>query len=225
MDEAIAAEASASARAQVAMKEALDTFRHYYRWLATAHGGSLNDQAADAEMRIRQAVMILTRIDELLAYHRQIEAQIAFNFDLYKIDPDRAISEFRDRCQGPTAVALKSFENSDWLHLLTEQFYWVTFRARSALRHLPDLGKFDAQGVRNMRNKLIEHPEGRDSLIFNAGFGFGGPRGPILAASRTDQQSNRWPDAGLFPNAEEFATNLVMCIGASAAGPPTNVLA
>lgn len=203
------------------MKEALTTFRHYYRWLDFAHSGALNDQAIDAEKRIVQALMILTRIDELLAHQRQLQIQIEVDVDLYPIDPERAIREWHDRCQGTAGEAVTSSENFDWLQLFTEQFYWVAFRARSAMRQLPELGKFDPEGVRNTRNKLIEHPESKDSLIFNGGFAFGGPKGPVLAAARKDQQSDKWPDAGLFPNAEEFAIELIARIVTSTAGPPT----
>jgi len=220
MDELRAKEERASQNACLAMEDALEAFRHYYRWLDKAHAGALNDQGCSAEKRLKQAVLVLERIDQLLAHERSLGKSLELDYDLYQREPDKAVAEWRARVQGDEGGAVTESRDWEWLELLSEQFYWVAFRARSAMRHLPGLEKFEAQGVRNTRNKLIEHPEGSDSRVFNGGFAFGSERGPVLAALRTDQQPDAWPDAGLFPNVREFASNLMASVATSGAGPP-----
>ena len=94
------------------------------------------------------------------------------------------------------------------LRTLTEAFYYIAARTRSVLRsgELPGLKSFECPGVRNVRNKLLEHPEGADSRVFTAGFGFGGDTGPHVKAVRRTGQEDIFPDAGLYKNAQEFQT-------------------
>lgn len=104
------------------------------------------------------------------------------------------------------------------LRTLTEAFYWVASRTRAVLRSgaLPGLESFECVGVRNVRNKLLEHPEGRDSKVFTASFAFGGVNGPHIKAARRVGQEEVFPDAGLYPNAqafqEEFERLLRVCM-------------
>jgi hypothetical protein len=72
---------------------------------------------------------------------------------------------------------------------------------------MPELNSFEAAGVRDVRNHLIEHPEGRGSQVLSQSFAFGGPNGPIVKALR-DTSETAHPDAGLYANAREFAVNL-----------------
>lgn len=70
------------------------------------------------------------------------------------------------------------------------------------------LTSFECEGVRNVRNKLIEHAEGADSQVTIQSFGWGAAHGPVLKAARYHGQETVFLDAGLFRNAEEFRGNL-----------------
>jgi hypothetical protein len=113
------------------------------------------------------------------------------------VPPDWPLS--RADCERITELMFK-------IQLYTECFYYVAGRARSILRTLPNLKSFDAQGVRNVRNHLIEHPEGKASGVLSRSFAFGGKHGPMVKAIR-DSGETAFPDAGLFVNAREFAKN------------------
>jgi hypothetical protein len=99
------------------------------------------------------------------------------------------------------------------LKILTEGFYYCAARARAIARNsrapLPGLGSFECTGVRDVRNKLLEHPEGSDSGVLVVSFGRGGTDGPVIKPLRQLSQVNVFPDAGLFRNAEQFRVNLV----------------
>jgi hypothetical protein len=102
-----------------------------------------------------------------------------------------------------------AFRASDEIELLAECFYYVAFRAQRLIASLPELGGFEAIGVRDVRNHLIEHPERKDSGVVNRGFQFGADRGPVLRAVRLDTDPKDWQDPGLYANAMEFRNKLV----------------
>ena len=96
------------------------------------------------------------------------------------------------------------------LELLTEHFYYIAFRLRGIIKHLPGLKSFESQGMRDVRNKLIEHPDkDKDSQIFIRSFGFGNKEiGPVIKAIRYSDQVNIFPDKGLYLNAFELKENI-----------------
>lgn len=98
------------------------------------------------------------------------------------------------------------------IELLTESFYYMAFRMRQLLKHnskpLPELHKFECVGVRNVRNKLIEHPEEKGSGVILQSFGVGGEQGPTLKVERPAGQENIFPDAGLKANSTEIRDEL-----------------
>jgi hypothetical protein len=62
------------------------------------------------------------------------------------------------------------------MQLFTECFYYIAERLRNALRKskpVRGLESFRCDGARNVRNHLIEHPEGKDSQVFMQGGGMG----------------------------------------------------
>jgi hypothetical protein len=95
------------------------------------------------------------------------------------------------------------------IEMLTESFYYLAGRMRTLLRQgpLPGLKSFECKGVRNVRNKLLEHPE-KESQVFLQSFGVGGEEGPTLKVERPKGQETIFPDAGLWANAAEFKDNL-----------------
>lgn len=80
--------------------------------------------------------------------------------------------------------------------------------------------------MRNVRNQLIDHPEGKESRIFAQSFSYGGPEGPKLKSVRqgetvyagdgsplssleaADPAQHDWVDGGLYVNAAEMVKAL-----------------
>jgi hypothetical protein len=86
-----------------------------------------------------------------------------------------------------------------------EAFYWFAWRTRQAFDFVPGLKSFDCPLVRNIRNRLMEHPEK------GAGFATGnfiiGEGGPIVRPPPKEKLAE-W-DQGLFPNATEYFDNMI----------------
>src|SRR4051812_33311547 len=51
------------------------------------------------------------------------------------------------------------------MEVYTEAFYWISFRLLKVVQHLPGLESYKSVGVRDVRNMLIQHPEGKASGI------------------------------------------------------------
>jgi hypothetical protein len=102
------------------------------------------------------------------------------------------------------------------MRLLTESFYYFAFRTRTILRNdvhrFSGLRTFDCPGVRDVRNHLIEHPEGSHSRIFNRTFAWTMDTGMQLKSGRHEWESSAFHDAGFNANSEEFAERLSSCI-------------
>ena len=96
------------------------------------------------------------------------------------------------------------------MELFTECFYYISHRLLSLLnKGKPILGlKVGFQGARNVRNKLLEHAEGKDSQVFIQSFAWGKEHGPILKAARYAGQEQVFPDKGLYANAAEIRDEL-----------------
>ena len=117
--------------------------------------------------------------------------------------------------------------------LFAEAFYAFAWRIRGAVRRMPGMRRFDAPGVRMVRNVLLEHLEGqggngprRNSL---ESFAIGG--GDVYLrlgwhvgegdAETMEATMAAYSDKGLLANASEFRTNLesaltrVTIVGAS----------
>lgn len=98
--------------------------------------------------------------------------------------------------------------------IFVESFYFVAFRVRETLirRHsgaylFPDLKGFEATGVRDVRNHLLEHPEKHGGVLPQC-FGLGGHEGPKLKSALRDGDTPDSFDGGLWKNADEFSRNL-----------------
>lgn len=100
------------------------------------------------------------------------------------------------------------------VRLYTESFYYLAFRFCQILTTrnqptgsypLPLLHKFEAVGIREVRNHLLEHPEGRTSQRFSQDHSLGGTNGPQL---KLDSTTSAHRDNGLFANAAEFKQRL-----------------
>jgi hypothetical protein len=104
---------------------------------------------------------------------------------------------------------------SDELWVLLEAFYYSAHRVRDILRDnredLPDLGGFEATGVRDVRNHLVEHPT-RQSGVVVPSLKCGGPVGPQLKAVRFSPDPVGTFDAGLHENCREFLEALAVTL-------------
>lgn len=195
--------------------DAIAAFGEYYRAQAKALGGRFNDYGIEVKKRLVQSKTILERV---VAIHHEGPALLAFmsppkppegeDMNDWLASDEYVLWLARLPSPERKAAAARLGEVAAELELQTECFYWITGRARSVIRLMPGLEGFEAVGVRNVRNKLIEHPEKSDSGVTVASFGWCGPAGPVLKALRPDHQRDIFPDAGLFKNAEEFFQNV-----------------
>jgi hypothetical protein len=101
------------------------------------------------------------------------------------------------------------FEIQDEVRVLLESFYYSAHRVRDILRDgreaLPGVASFEAVGVRNVRNHLVEHPSKKGGVLVPS-IATGGPVGPQLKPLRWSLDESGTHDAGLHANAAEFAT-------------------
>jgi hypothetical protein len=102
-------------------------------------------------------------------------------------------------------------DKSDELRVLLEAYYYSGQRIRDIFRDnkadLPELSSFEAVGVRNVRNHLIEHPT-REAGVIVFSFKCGGPVGPQLKALRWSLDEEGSMDDGLHKNTAEFLSSL-----------------
>lgn len=191
-------------------------FDEYYRWMDKAHQGKLNDQGIDVRKRIVQVRLVLQLLNAALAESREIN-ELADNAANAVEGADDPWAPLKARAAALKPHDRRQRELMDLVELYSETFYWIAGRAIKAANSLPGLKSLSAPGVRDARNQLIEHPEGQASRVFNGGFGYGKPRGPVLAAARSDETPDVWPDAGLFVNADEFSNRFVKALRAARA--------
>lgn len=176
------------------LKPTIDLFDEYYRYEDKRNPDFNKDVASEARKRLVQLNKILERVIAL----EQEEGTIHIPFGMHQKGDNEAV----DR------VIYRKIEITDELEFLTEAFYYFAFRLRRIIRGLPGLNGFECKGVRDVRNKLIEHPEGRDSEVYILSFGHGGEQGPVIKAIRYDHQTEVFKDSGLFTNATELKKNL-----------------
>jgi len=102
--------------------------------------------------------------------------------------------------------------NACEVRMFAEAFYYFAGRLRSILKHkdksCPFLSSFECPGVRDVRNLLIEHPEGQNSRAFTWSWTVGGPNGPVLKVHREADEQLAPGDRGLNVNAQELCDNL-----------------
>jgi hypothetical protein len=162
------------------------------------------DLAAEAGKRLEQLNWILRRVALLEAKDEELRQQL----------PSHEIVDEESRTIRQE-INKRSREISTELGILSEAFYYFAWRAREVLKLLPNLKQFDCEGVRNVRNHLLEHAEKHGQIYINA-LSYGGEQGPTLKAFRFDEQgnfsvreeNNLSHDRGLYVNAAEFRDNL-----------------
>ena len=175
------------------LKSTIDLFDEYYRH-EDENTNFNRDVASEARKRLVQLDGILRRIIALEKEGGTIQLPLG----MHQKGDDEAVDK----------SIYRKIEIEDELEFLTEAFYYFAFRLRRIVRGLSGLNAFECKGVRDVRNKLIEHPEGRDSEVYIVSFGYGGEQGPMIKALRYECQTEVFKDAGLFANATELKDNL-----------------
>lgn len=193
-------------------------FDEYYRLLDSKSAPGFNRElGCEVRERLQQLDYIIERVRELekiaeQALNRAGDAGIAHYEDL----KNRGVPFDSVPLPSSTTITKEEFDThrraSFEIKLLTEAFYYFAGRVRTILRNkqvfLPGLESFECVGVRNVRNKLLEHAEGSDSQVSIQSFGWGSAHGPVLKAVRYGGQEDIFPDGGLYRNAEEFRDTL-----------------
>lgn len=94
------------------------------------------------------------------------------------------------------------------MRIMTEAYYYFAFRLRQILRNKTHpffgLSSFESPGVRNVRNHLIEHPEGSSSGIFNQTFSWSRETGMHLKSGRQVWEAGELQDAGFVAKSREY---------------------
>ena len=91
------------------------------------------------------------------------------------------------------AAISASEQNSFEMEIFVEGFYYLAWRLRNVIQRLPGLKKFESQGVLNVRNHLIEHPEKKDSGVIHGCMSSGNKEtGPVLKSTRLPLDNTSW---------------------------------
>ncbi len=192
-------------------------FDQYYRNQGKKETPGFNSGlGVEVRERLQQLNYIVSRVQELeliaTRTHYRCQAVLTAHIE----DLERRGIPYKKASAPRFHITREEFEAerkaSFEMKLLTEAFYYLAGRVRTILRNkqnpLPGLNNFECKGVRNVRNKLLEHAESKDSSISSQSFAWGASRGPVLKAVRRIDQKHIFPDNGLYVNAKEFRDNL-----------------
>lgn len=195
-------------------KGTIALFDEYYRKMEAEQPGFNRDLAMEVRERLEQ-------LDYIVERARDLEHQVGLPrrkfMESYEAEQKAAVEHCREPSMAAINIDITEDEKQQMskasfeLQLFTETFYYFAFRTRQILQNpkagVLGLSGFECKGVRDVRNKLIEHVEGKDSQIFIRSFASGGLGGPIIKGPRYDGQ-HHFQDAGLYTNAEEFRDDL-----------------
>jgi hypothetical protein len=156
--------------------------QEYTNWAFQTDNAFSQDHANELRERIQQLDFLAIRIAEC----EKKQARLGFE------EPSGQLSNFLE------------------MRLYVEAFYYFAFRIRNILRRdlLPGLKFFECVGVRDVRNHLIEHPEGKSAGDIQQSFGFDPERGMTLKGSMAFAQPDTFRDPGFRANSCEFKAAL-----------------
>ena len=150
-----------------------------------------------------QRVMIDPDVFALDAVIYKKLSQVAWIYGLCEAHHSRFL---RESASVPD-ISPTMFQLSLELETLTEAFYLFAFALREALDRHPRYRRFDAPGIRNVRNRLIIHPEGeKERAKIYPSFGIGSEGGPAIKDYLGPTGS--FDDPGLFVNAAQLRDRL-----------------
>lgn len=182
------------------MQAAYARLQDHYRWSDTEFSGEHNEMGVEAYNRLSQTIRL---VEKVVVFLEQVAAGP-------QIPSFATGEEFHAWVQEHGyEVAQAQHKNVDDMQIFTDCAYLLAWRASGAIDKLPGLNGFKPVGVRDVRNKLIEHVDGKDIGILMNSFGWGGPQGPVVRAIRTEDKKDLFPDAGLFVNMTAYSDDLV----------------
>jgi len=169
----------------------------------------------EVQGRMKQMDFMISRIRALLSRteesdeiaRRELQATLEKSPTLSDPTQTEALEGLRAHLQSIAPIMINDIE----ITVMTEAFYYCAGRTRTVMRLkglFPALGSFEAHGVRDVRNHLLEHPEGSHSTVIENGMAFGAESGPVIKGLRRTGKVHVFPDRGLYVNAQEFASNL-----------------
>jgi hypothetical protein len=98
------------------------------------------------------------------------------------------------------------------VELFADAFYWIAWRLREIIRRLPGMHKFDPEGIRSVRNHIVEHPERHLKLTPARDLALSRTEGVMLRPS-TFREHDASLDQGLVANAAELRDRLIAALG------------
>ncbi len=131
-----------------------------------------------------------------------------FKIKLKRADPnipiklDNATKAYSRGTQGIFSVG-EITKTERKLERITAEFYKLANRITHITENLPNLSSFKCKTIRIIRNKLIEHPEGKESGITHDSFSYSKNEGPYIKGLRKGNQT-QYMDQGFKKNSEEF---------------------
>lgn len=189
------------------LKPTIKHFEDYVKAARQKDASAIHfELAVEAVERLKQLDLLLTRV-AVIQRHISTSRNLCIRDFLLSIEATPVGLESADEGQ----VIAEGFFHA---RLYAETFYYLAFRFRqilttknSATRKytFPNLKSFEATGVRDVRNHLLEHPERRTSQVFSRDHSLGGLDGPKL---KIDTSGTDHVDRGLFVNAAEFKQSL-----------------
>ncbi len=182
------------------MEAAYSRLLDYYRWADIQFNGTKNEIGIEAYKRLRQTIWLLGRAVELLGQVASVQRPPS------GLSPDEFHAWVNEH---GAEVGTRLGPLEDELEIITECTYLIAWRCAGATSELMSIGPFKPVGVRDVRNKLIEHVDRSGSGVLLSSFGYGGDQGPVIRALRTTDKKDVFPDAGLFVNLQEFSKELV----------------
>jgi hypothetical protein len=185
----------------------------YYRLMdQKSRGRFVRDLAVEVRERVEQLEYLVRRVQEAEGAMGFIQAATFEAMRARRILLDEDGLEWESDKYPTAQITEPDFATLEAAmfeaRLFTECFYYVAHRIRSILRSrahpLPGLQSFEAKGVRDVRNILLEHAGQGVHDVTVPSFGFGGPDGPAVKAVRPTAQVGKHADSGLYVNAAEF---------------------
>jgi hypothetical protein len=172
------------------------------------------DSLEEISREIVDLVDELLPINQLLPNNNDEITIMGMTIKLQRADPNIPIgfdNASKAYSEGTTNDIYQNVENKkkeDKLERLAKEFYQTAFRIIKITEKLPGLKAFKSNGVRDVRNHLVEHPEGNASGITYNSFSYSKNEGPYIKGVRRNKELGHM-DKGFKINNLEFISNFI----------------